>query len=195
MGMAWHYETAKWVAKNVCDHIHDRPITYASGCSGIDMFATALHHVTNGKWTYKFASEPDNNARDVLYSTYKHNGLDMKRIHGDVECKEAMNEDSVNLFVLTPPCGAFSSQNRKPQRKKQANELARIRMALRYVSLARPNVVVIENVTHPTVTTPISAEVARIEKYEWERRVICPSLHLGCPVKRPRMVWIGVREQ
>ena len=49
--------------------------------------------------------------------------------------------------------------------------------------------------THPTVTTPISAEVARIEKYKWERRVICPSLHLGCPVKRPRMVWIGVREQ
>ena len=49
---------------------------------------------------------------------------------------------------------------------EQANELARIRMALRYVSLARPNVVVIENVTHPPVTTPISAEVARIEKYK-----------------------------
>ena len=118
----------------------------------------------------------------------------MKRIHSDVECEEAMNEDSVNIYVLTPPCGAFSSQNRKPQRQKQADELARVRMALRYVTLAKPNIVVIENVTHPTVATPITAEVARIDGYQWEKRAICPSLHLKCPVKRPRMIWIGTRE-
>ena len=192
--MAWHFDTAMRVARDALKHIRNCPVKYASGFSGIDIFATALDHATHGKWSHMFASEHNKKLRRALELTYSANGLCTPHIYDDIECDGILHEPTAHIYVLTPPCGAFSSQNRKPQRLVQAKELAKIRVAMQYVTRNTPKVVIIENVANQAVMTPISAEVARTKSigYTWTRTMICPHEHLQCAVKRPRSIWMGV---
>ena len=97
------------------------------------------------------------------------------------------------MHALTGSCCPFSPRRHDPHAVEQAFALRDIYMALDRVRLARPKVVLIENVAHPEVVDPISEVVTRIAGYHWRGAILEPSVHAGFPVARKRFYWIGVR--
>ena len=167
-------------------------IEYATAFSGADVTASIIHHRTGGRWSYRFASEPKPCRRRVLLQTWAHKGLSTERLHEDACGTAARRESTVDLFVITPACQAFSRRNHSRTPHDQARSLANTHAALDYVRLARPRTVMAENVDVPELRGHMDMLLLGIPGYWWRRAIIDPR-EVGGFAARQRCYWIGVR--
>jgi site-specific DNA-cytosine methylase len=71
----------------------------------------------------------------------------------------------VHLYVTTPTCEKYSRRNHKKSATRQHLTLGEVWDSLRYVREKRPRVVVVENVSEPEATGPMTGLLSRLEGY------------------------------
>ena len=167
--------------------------TYGSAYSGIDLAATAMEEEMSGEWSYEFASDRSDRMRAVLLAAWGRRGLASERCYSDAESGGALQAPTVDVFVCTPECGGNSTRNHNSTDDGRKEEALRASSALDYVRLARPRVVVVENVTVAGYVGPLTTIIGGIRGYEWLTCTLDPYRDLNEPVARLRQYWIGER--
>lgn len=83
-------------------------VDYASACSGIDTFATAMDSIRPGAWNYLHVAEKDKRPRAVLRDAW---GLAETAIHHDATSPQAAGAARTHVYVVSPECKKFSRRH------------------------------------------------------------------------------------
>ena len=166
--------------------------------AGIAMVAAGLDKAAPGRWSYEFFVEEDEMAVKAHRAAW-----------GEAECGPTWFEHVergveampyTDFWQYSPRCAAFSMDNRGPPADVEPT-LAEMQAALRYVSLRRPRVVVIEE-TAGLAREALREERLRVETmlravgpYSWVRVDECPTEHAGAMQARPRLWFVGWRRR
>lgn len=167
--------------------------SYGSAFSGIDTFAAAVEAELEGNFNYVFASEKDKTVRAALLGGWERYGLEEAYCYKDACGDDAMRAPEVDIWVCSPTCESYSRKNHNKSTKAQNMALDRVQRCLRYVTLRRPKVVVMENVAEPDATGPITGLVSRLEGYAVEGGKLDPRTTAHAPMARERYFWILTR--
>jgi len=174
---------------------HDKPITVASDCSGLDLAPLLLRNLGYA-------------CRSLWVSDVSEAALSFIRLNADPYPEEifrdiAHREEEAlpkhpDLYLAGPPCTAWSSLN-----SKQEWDDPRIQVFERIldtIDAVQPRVFVIENTRglyhfHKGQTwTNVSYYLDNMNNYFWEHQVLCPSIHADCPQSRPRIFIVGLHK-
>lgn len=169
-------------------------LKYGSAYSGIDTFAAGVDAVLDGAWTYVFASEKDPTSRRALGCAWLARGLDPGSVYEDALGVDARYAPAVDLYVMTPDCGAHSPRNHERTSSKEHTSMANVWKGLEYVRLRRPAIVVCENVDMVGVVGPLTGMFGRLPGYKIETAMLDPRSVAGAPIVRERRFWVLVRD-
>ena len=168
-------------------------LTYASAFSGVDTVAAAVEAEMPGNWSYVFASELNARWRSALLAAWGGRGLTPDMCYTDALAPGALAGGTVDLYVTTPPCEAFSKMNHVPTAGGQHVSLHKFWESLAYVRRARPRVVLVENVTDASAAEPMTGLLARLAGYYLETNDLDPRDVACAPMARERRFWCLVR--
>ena len=168
---------------------------YGSIFSGIDTFAAGLEAEFGSEWTYAFASECDGTTRKALLTAWGAKGLAGSHCHEDGRSDGAVNEERVDLVVITGNCESHSRRNHNRNARDQHTSLKDIWAALGYVRKQSPKAVIVENVTDASSVSAITGLLGRLAGYSLERGMLDPRDVADMPVARERMFWLLVRTE
>ena len=166
--------------------------TWATAFSGIDVPAAVAHARFGHQFRYAFGSEPVPHRRRALLRAWGEQGLTESRLYTDARDPAARREAPVDVFVITPVCQPFSKRNHARDAREQARALADTYAALDYARLARPKVVIVENVEAAELREHMDMMLLAIPGYAWRRATIDPR-EVGGFAARLRSFWVGVR--
>ena len=88
---------------------------------------------------HTFCSDSDEDCQKLLQKFYN-----SKTLHGDVSNRKEEDEKTVDLYIATPPCQAWSAQGQKRGLKDPRGGLMTV--AMKYVKRRKPRAFVLENV-------------------------------------------------
>ena len=168
---------------------------YGSIFSGIDTFAAGLEAELGSDWRYAFASECDENTRNALLTAWGAKGLAGSHCYEDGRSDGAVNEEKVDLVVITGNCESHSRRNHNRNAKDQHTSLKDIWAALGYVRKRSPKVVIVESVTDASAVSGITGLLGRLAGYSLEKGMLDPRDVADMPVARERMFWLLVRTE
>ena len=172
----------------------DRPVRYASACSGVDTVAAGMAGIFPQGFEYVFASEEDVTASEVLGTAWACRGLTRGKIFADATSEEAtLRAPKVDLWVITPPCPDYSRRNHKrsPEGVRDASSV--LDRMLGYARCHRPTAIVVENVDEPEARAAITAALLSIGGYEWV--TFGSDARAYGPMARSRRFWVGTVSQ
>ena len=198
LGKAIHAGVASRILRMLADmKVLPDKITYASACSGIDTFASAVNAMFGAaNWQYMHAAEKDLGPRAVLADAW---GLDPQHIYSDAASTQAVTAPTVDLFVLSPDCNKFSARNRGRNTATpgalQAAGAADATAVMGFVFAARARIVVVENVNDPDGAAMLRSSLSRAKAYFWRSQMLDPPQHAGVPAKRERRFFVGILRQ
>ena len=129
---------------HLSSHLTAGHIRYGSAFSGLDVGAVALDHLFPGRWCYVFASESRRLLRSALVASWSPRGLLASSVHSDT--RSTTSAPPVDIYLITSPCGDYSSRNRHRSSAAIARSLAVLSDSLEYVRQRRPSIVILENV-------------------------------------------------
>ena len=141
-----------------------------------------------------FASERSDVCRAALLDAWGERGLVSDCCYQDACSMEAASGPTVDLHVSTPNCGLHSKRNHAREATSQHHSLGCVWESLAYVRERRPRVVIVENVSEPSMVEPMTGMLARIGGYSLETAELEPIDVVGAPVARRRRFWVMVRE-
>ena len=101
-----------------------------------------------------------------------------------------MNEERVDLVVITGNCESHSRRNHNRNARDQHTSLKDIWAALGYVRKQSPKAVIVENVTDASSVSAITGLLGRLAGYSLERGMLDPRDVADMPVARERMFWL-----
>lgn len=193
LGRSVHMVSARCVLQRLLTHRSParlgQRLSYASAFSGVDTVAVALDGLVGPtNWNYEFLAEINDTVRAAATAAWSTRGLDARRAHADA--REIHCEAWAEMFVWTAECNEFSAKNQGSTYEGQAKSLHDMSLALRYVHLQRPHLMLVENIDNPDVCIPISGMLGSLRGYSVERLVICPARHAGWPCRRLRSFWL-----
>jgi hypothetical protein len=194
LGRSIHVGVARRVVRLLIDEGAIAPgLRYGSAFSGIDTFAAAVDEELEGDWSYVFASEKNDAARGGLLHAWGKRGLQDVMTYGDALLEAARSAPPVDLHVTTPTCEDYSRRNHERSSTAQHMTLGDVWDSLEYVRLGRPRVVVVEKVSEPEATGPMTGLLSRLEGYRLRTGTLDPRTTTGVPVARTRQFWVLVR--
>ena len=194
LGRGVHVGVARQVVMTLRARGHLRVgLRYGSSYSGIDTFAAGVDAVFGEDWKYTFASERDPTSRAALLSAWGARGLSAEACFEDACTGGAVAAPCVDLWVCTPSCEAYSKRNHSRDAALQRSMLSDVWRSLEYVRRSRPRVVVLENVTEPSVVGPVTGLLTRLKGYTVETGELDPRTCAGAPMARTRQYWILTR--
>lgn len=88
---------------------------------------------------HTFCSDSDEDCQKLLQKFYN-----PKTLYGDVSNRKEEDEKTVDLYIATPPCQAWSAQGKKRGLKDPRGGLMTV--AMKYVKRRKPRAFVLENV-------------------------------------------------
>ena len=106
-----------------------------------------------------------------------------------------MNEERVDLVVITGNCESHSRRNHNRNARDQHTSLKDIWVALGYERKQSPKAVIVENVTDASSVSAITGLLGRLAGYSLERGMLDPLDVADMPVARERMFWLLVRTE
>ena len=109
------------------------------------------------------AAVPDKQARTVL--SCEAQGLARTHIYMDAGGPDAAGAETVDIFVLSPECNAFSRRRHGRNASIIAGGAASAAHATAFVLQTKAKVVVIANVDEPDVTASIATILASARAY------------------------------
>lgn len=195
LGRSVHVAAALHVMRMALDTVRsggsstDVSVRYASQCSGIDLFATALDRLTQGGWRYVAAAEMQSNIRGVLSHTYGPLGLTQDAIVEDA--RDARRIPDVDIWTWSPPCEPFSKRNHSRSDGHRGQALREVLCMLDSVRVSRPRVLLVENVAEPEAVEAVTAALLSVPGYRVER-VTSDARNHGS-MARERQFWVAVR--
>ena len=191
LGRAVHAGVARQIVRTLVARGMLAPgLSYGSDCSGIDLFAAAVHAEFGSEWTYAFASERDATVRKGLLAAWGSCGLTAEMVALDASRPSDAMPPCVGLYVLTPECTAHSARNHARTAAGWAASLGDIWVMLEYVRERRPPVVVVENVNETSIVAPLTGLLTRLEGYSVTGGVLTPQTHGAADIARERYYWL-----
>ena len=183
---------SRLLAKTVLEQgwIAAAPATYGALYAGVDTLYEGLCQGWGARPTYLFAAERRRVYGRVLREAH---GLAQEQILPDAEADEVLDAPYVDCLTVTPPCAPHSKRHHDPSVEEQIRSMAGAERALRYVSVRRPLLVIIENVSEDMVVAGIDELVSRLPSHVWRTQSLDALTHGGVPVRRKRHFWIGIR--
>ena len=166
------------------------PLSYASGCSGIDGFFAGVAQATGGRVTYLHAAEKRADARRVLSVAH---GLADENIYMDACGAAASTARRVDLYVATPDCSLLSRRNHERCDAAVADGATRAWATLGFLANRRADVAVLENVAGADVVEALSALARALSGYTWRAQTLCARKDCGLLMARERHFLVGCR--
>ncbi|CAL1126474.1 unnamed protein product [Cladocopium goreaui] len=116
-----------------------RLVKVGSDFSGLDTGMLALQRLPQIPVEHTFCSDSDEDCQKLLQKFYN-----PKTLYGDVSNRKEEDEKTVDLYIATPPCQAWSAQGKKRGLKDPRGGLMTV--AMKYVKRRKPRAFVLENV-------------------------------------------------
>ena len=175
--------------------VGSRRVRYADANSGIGFFAEAMRLATEDNMSYVFRAEASRviaRGHDAAWGEMNTVRFSSSHLQQDVDSMVALGQ--VDVWQISPACYPITRNNRKADggRDKDKEEMiAQLASALSYVSRAKPNVVVIENVAE-FAKGDVWQRVQHLlsGKYIWQLDIIDPTKH-GDTAARERTWVVG----
>ena len=169
------------------------PLRLGTACTGLDMFAAALHDLFDGPWTYILASERIGHVTRALTAAYNGRGLTPGAIHPEA-CSLAatLYAPPVDLWVITPPCEPFSRRNHSRSDAEVRAALEDLDRMLDYARIHEPPAIIVENVDEPESKAAITGALLSLPGYKWVH-FASDAKEYG-PMARARHFWVGALE-
>ena len=139
------------------------PVQYAASFVGAGVQEAANDEIF-GEWTFVWASEAEAPLREFLLETYGGRGLSEDRIREDA-CVAEETCPETDVFFMGPPCGPWSKRNRKRSHASAQDGESVLRRSMWYVEMARPKVIVVENVRSREGESIIEGVLASLSGY------------------------------
>lgn len=158
-------------------------ISVASMFSGIEAYIHALKKI-GANFRHCFSIEQDQFCARILRETTTPELLvqqDVNRVRTDLL-------PSVDIFCASPPCSPYSSLG---TRNSSDNRRDLIQPVIAYITTAKPNVVIVENVLPFQGTVEYESLKSTLSNYIVEDRVL-DSSEFGSPQRRKRLFVVAV---
>ena len=167
---------------------------YKSDFSGADIVAAAAREVFGPEhWAFIAASEPDAALRNVLLAAYGDSGLSVENLFYDAASEQSVHGDACDLYVSTPECQQHSRRNHHRSQDAVVTATRAFASSVKYVELARPRAIIVENVPEPDCIDAIWDVLCRIHGYDWFFQIIAADRNMGIPNARQRAFWVAIR--
>ena len=184
LGRAVHAESAEQALRLLLSRVAlPIPTHYASLCSGIDMFATALDAVLgSAAWQYTLAAECDRQIAAALACAWSPRGLTPAAVAADAATAPLTAAD---LCFWSPPCRTFSRRNHNRSAARVGDAVGDMLDMLAPVRAARPLALVVENVDEIDARAEVTAALMTLPGYEMVRLSMGPRA-----MRRQRSWWL-----
>ena len=169
------------------------PLRYASLCSGLDTWATALDALLGpAAWSYVAAAETRSRVATFLADAYAPRGLLPERIAPDAaEYSTVAALPPADLVCAGLPCEGFSRRNHARSDASLASAARAISALCTYVRVHAPLAFVVENLDEIDARAEMTAALMGLRAYAWDSFPVDAADH--GPMARRRRVWIGRR--
>ena len=166
------------------------PFRYASACSGIDLFATALVARFVGVAFYDAAAtEIQPKLAAELARIYAPRGLSRDRVFSDACSPEYAAAPHAHLWFGSFPCEPFSRRNHLRSEATYRAAAGVVDSMLAYARARRPPLIILENVDEVDGVAIISAALESLPGYAFARLSLAASSHGD--MARSRSFWVA----
>ena len=211
IGQAYHRPSAQAVLKYALSHLQlpdSQSLRFADSGSGAGFFADVVFQI-RPDCEYIFAIE----AVDICLRAHRRaHGTRVQhvfdRIETSIDAAAALGH--VHLYQAFWGCAAFSDalRNKSLQKSSEVEDrrqyiernLELLQESLRYVKLAQPDIVILENVASVlqprlmSVFIRVETMLSALGDYIWTYQIICPHTHLDADLKRNRLWLVGSKQ-